>query len=362
MTRYHRINAISALLLCCYFVVNIAAQIGIPEEVQKAQTLIQAKDYDGAIKILEDFTQKNPNRMGALSVLGTAYQGKGEYDKAIATFEKVRQFPPLRPSAIYHIATIYVLENNKESAFKYLQFLRDSGAFDMTLILTDPNMKPLKDDSRFERLIPKRDEFANPFVENVKIIREWDGEQKGSQFGWIARRIGDVDGDGAIDFVTSAPTYSVNGQPAGKIYVYSSKSGKLLWSQTGQGSDNLGIGVECAGDTNGDGIPDVVASAPGSGRAYVYSGKDGRGLLTLSSKDTAGEAFGRHVATAGDINGDGRDDVIIGAPGSNPQKPGHAYIYSGKDGGLLLALQGENAGDGFGSSVAGYKNGKHSFV
>ena len=51
--------------------------------------------------------------------------------------------------------------------------------------------------------------------------------------------------------MTSAPTFQVNGQPAGKVYVYSSKTGKLLWSQTGQGSDMLGIGIEGAGDTNG---------------------------------------------------------------------------------------------------------------
>src|SRR5207253_55791 len=118
-------------------------------------------------------------------------------------------------------------------------------------------------DPRFARLMPKPEDFANPFVEKVKIIHEWVGETKGDQFGWIARNIGDVDGDKVNDLTTSAPTYQVNGQPAGRVYVYSGKSGKLLWTQTGQPGDRLGIGIEGAGDTNHDGIPDVIAAAPG---------------------------------------------------------------------------------------------------
>ena len=51
-------------------------------------------------------------------------------------------------------------------------------------------------DPRFEALLPKPEDFANPFVEDVKVMREWDGEAANDQFGWIARNVGDVDGDG----------------------------------------------------------------------------------------------------------------------------------------------------------------------
>jgi hypothetical protein len=113
----------------------------------------------------------------------------------------------------------------------------------------------------------------------------------------------------------------------------------------------LGIGVEAAGDVNGDKIPDVIAGAPGSGFAYVYSGKDGA-LLHKLGKGDANENFGRHTAGIGDVNGDKHDDVLVGAPGGS-KDPGRAYVFSGKDGALLLTLTGEAAGDAYGSTVGG---------
>jgi hypothetical protein len=204
-------------------------------------------------------------------------------------------------------------------------------------------------------LLPERKDFDNPFVERVKIIREWDGESSGDQFGWIARNIGDVDGDGVPDVVTSAPTLTGSGAKAGRVYVYSTKANKLLWTASGHAGDELGTGLEAVGDTNGDGIPDVIASAPGGGYAKVYSGRDGRVLLTLKAEKISDE-FGRHASGAGDVNHDGFADVIVGAPGNGAAgaKAGRAYVYSGKDGRVLLTLTGERPGDEFGSAVSGY--------
>ena len=105
----------------------------------------------------------------------------------------------------------------------------------------------------------------------------------------------------ATSTATACPTSSRPRRPrrsaaptAGRVYVYSTKSGRLLWSVDGKPGDQLGTGVEAAGDTNHDGVPDVIASAPGAGKAYVYSGKDGRVLLTFTAEKTS-DSFGQHV-------------------------------------------------------------------
>jgi hypothetical protein len=349
--------ALRLLLLSLLIVQSVAAQF--PEEVRKAQALIQAKDYAAAIPILEEFTKKHPQRVGPLNILAGAYLASGDLDKALAAYKTLESARPLQTQAWFGIASIHARRKENDAAFSYLQKLRDSGSFDFDQLQTDEHFAAIRQDPRFGKLTPKKSDFARPFVETVKVLYELEGQTKGEQFGWVARRIGDVDKDGVHDFTTSSPTYGANGSSAGRIFVYSGKRGKLLWQYTGQPNEQVGITVEAAGDTNADGTPDVIAGAPGSGYAYVLSGKDGAVLLKLGRGD-ATESFG-HVATAGDQNGDKHADVIVGASAANGGA-GRAFIYSGKDGAVLLTLEGEKANDGFGNTVAGPIDGKHPFV
>lgn len=355
------LKSLSLLPLClAASILTLAQPTTTPPEVTRANQQFQARDYDGTIKTLEDYIQRNPTAQVGWMLLGNAYRQKGNLDKALEMQLKAASIRTTRWQGTFNAAAIYALKHEPDKAFEQLTALRNGGNFDMDLVQSNADMASLRVDPRFATLMPKPADFANPFVEKVKVIHEWVGENKNDQFGWIARSIGDVDGDKIKDVVTSAPTVQVNNQPAGRVYVYSGKSGKLLWTQTGQAGENVGQVVQGAGDVNGDHVPDVITCSPNSRKAYVYSGKDGKVLLTLTSQNTA-EAFASTVNQAGDQNGDGHSDVLVGAPG-NAQTVGKAYLYSGKDGSLLLTLQGERAGDGFGGTVAGLRKGNQALL
>jgi Tetratricopeptide repeat/FG-GAP-like repeat/FG-GAP repeat len=375
-------------LIVLFVVLSAAQQPAPPPGLPQAMARLQAQDPAGALAIAEQVVAREPSNARAWRVLGIAAKGTKDLDRALAAFQKSVEIEPANPAGFYNTGCIYALKSDRDSAFESLGKAKATRKIDMTQIQTDPDLASLRDDPRFTALLPTAADFAAPFVEDVKILREWDGEAVNDQFGWIARPIGDVDRDGITDIVTSAPGTAGPGTQgpgtqgpgtqgpgtqgpgtqgpgtaAGHIYVYSTKTGKLLWKADGTGNDQLGTGVEGAGDTNKDGIPDVIASAPGSGHAYVYSGRDGHVLFTMTAEKTS-DNFGAHASGAGDVNGDGHDDVIVGAPlnGANGAGAGRAYVYSGKDGKLLLTLTGEHAGDGFGAAVAGGKRGRRVFL
>lgn len=313
---------------------------------------LQSNDFAGAASMLETITKREPSNGRAWRNLGLANERLKRPAQAINAYQHALDVQPSIASPMLNIGLLYASMNDADHAFEWLEKSKATHKIDMAQLEVAVELKSLRADPRFPPLLPKPSDFEHPFVEPVTILREWDGESSNDQFGWIARNIGDVDGDGIRDFVTSAPTKNIGGANAGRVYVYSSKSGKLLWSVDGHPGDRLGSGIEAAGNANHDGTPDVIASAPGAGTSYIYSGRDGRILVTMTAEAQA-DRFGQHVAGAGDVNHDGFDDVIVGAPGHDQNK-GAAYVYSGHDGKLLLKLTGQRPGDSFGSAVAGF--------
>jgi hypothetical protein len=350
--------------MLCLLVSAMLAQSALASpakpDLASAMASFQAGDLAGAKTNLDGLLKLEPANTMAMRVLGTVCVKLKDTECAESAYRKVLELDANLPQALFGLGVVFAMRKDEDQAFAWLAKTKATRRFDMTNMQNDENLASLRSDPRYAALLPKAADFADPFVEPVKIIREWDGESANDQFGWIARKLGDVDGDGAVDFVTSAPGHGGN---AGRVSAYSSRSGKLLWSVDGKAGEQLGTGVESVGDTDGDGVADAGAGAPGSGKAYVYSGKDGHVLLTFHAEDPK-DQFGQHIATAGDVNKDGHADIIVGAPANNAggKGAGRAYVYSGKDGSLLQTLTGERAGDAFGSTVGGYADPKHPFI
>ena len=326
-----------------------------PASVPAAQALAARGDNAGARAMLEQLVAREPKNFQAWSMLGGACRRLNDNECALNSFTRALEIRAGDPQTLVNIGITHAARGDAEAALGWLGKARATRRVDMTQLQGNAAVASLIADPRFAALMPTADDFKDPFVEPTKIIHEFRGEAANDQFGWIARAIGDVDGDRVPDFVTSAPSKALGGGPAGRVYVYSSKRGALLWTADGKPGDRFGSGIEAAGDVNGDGAGDVIASAPFAGYAKILSGRDGAVLHTLKG-DSPSEAFGMHVSGMADVNGDRVPDVIVGAPG-NPRAPGafpgRAYIFSGKDGARLFVLNGERAADQFGAAVTG---------
>ncbi len=324
--------------------------------MRMAQNLINQNNFPEAENVLKKATTMFADKPGPWFLLGYAQHGQQKYEEALESYEKAKEFPTVKATSLYNIACIYSLQEKTDDAFEMLDKAIAAGFNDFNQLKIDTDFNNIKNDPRFQNYQPSWLSSDQLFVESSRVIQNLSGENAGDQFGWTARRVGDVDGDGAIDFVTTAPTFQ-NG--AGKIYIYSSKSGKLLFEVTGKAGDRLGNSAVGVGDVNRDGIADVIAGAPnakGVGAAFVYSGKDASVIHSISGSTRAGQ-FGYEVSEMGDVDGDDIPDFLVGemAGDGKAQKSGRVVVYSGKSAEPIFELGGERAGDGYGNAAAAAK-------
>jgi len=222
--------------------------------------------------------------------------------------------------------------------------------------------------------------FIDASAADVKII----GEDANDYFGYSASAAGDVNNDGIDDVIVASRNEDAGGNAAGAAYIIfgstslpalldaSNANVKLIGEDA---NDNFGHNVSGAGDVNNDGFDDVIVGAyaedaggAAAGAAYVFFGSESLGATIDASVanvkligEDAGDGFGVSVAGDGDVNGDGIDDVIVGAYAEDAggSRAGAAYIFFGSTAlsssidasAAHVKLIGEDAGDYFGSFV-----------
>ncbi|SFF14555.1 integrin alpha [Nitrosomonas sp. Nm166] len=194
-----------------------------------------------------------------------------------------------------------------------------------------------------------------------------DGVAAGDFSGGSVSSAGDVNGDGFADLIVSSSGADPNGSNSGSSYVVfgrasgfaatlnlSGLDGSNGFRMDGVGADDRSGGsVSSSGDVNGDGFDDVIIGASGS--SYVVFGKAAGFSATINLSNIDGsngfrlDAAGLSVSNAGDVNSDGFDDVIIVTPDADPngERSGSSYVVFGKDSGFtatmdLSSLDGSN--------------------
>ena len=233
-----------------------------------------------------------------------------------------------------------------------------------------------------------------------------EGQEPDSEyFGAALAGLGDVTGDGVPDLAVGAPGYRGSTTLCGAVFIVSGATGaqvRTLFPPEPNGcstSGNVGDFVLSVGDLDGDGTPDVGASELGRGQflLHVFSGANGAlvrelpasyspigvsdltgdGLPEIAASAGGGYAVydptsGEEIytatlptgpvgfyalAAAGDLSGDGRTEVVAGAPFANPTGPGTwagaAYVFSGADGALVRELEAPAGQERFGGCAAG---------
>jgi hypothetical protein len=181
------------------------------------------------------------------------------------------------------------------------------------------------------------------------------GGTAGAHFGATLSAAGDVAGDGYADVIVAAPDAPASGP---RVFLFRGSRTGLETTAAASLTAAAGVAVASVGDVNGDGFGDIVVSSSGARQARIFLGAAaglGQQPAATLTAPPASDEYGAAVDGAGDVDGDGYDDVIVGAPAADS---GRAYVYFGGAAGVdtangLVFVGPGQVGGRFGHAVAG---------
>ncbi len=220
----------------------------------------------------------------------------------------------------------------------------------MTLITTSASLHR----SRYNSLVLVSVVAASLYLAQAACAQVYSvtGSAANAHLGYRVTNVGDVDGDSFDD--VAVPNYYFNGTNyCSQVKVLSGVSGSVLYTVSGSGSSiAFGISIARLPDVNGDSVPDLIIGSTGDsaggtgGYVKIVSGANGNTISTINNPDsTLGNLFGQSVSAAGDVNGDGVQDYLVGAPGAATTSEnscgctscsGTVYVISGASGHSVL--------------------------
>lgn len=186
---------------------------------------------------------------------------------------------------------------------------------------------------------------------DFSLVADTHNAQLGSAFA----SLGDLDGDGITDLAVADQSARVDDHlSSGLVYVISGADGTILRIHEGTPAPSQLFGFALASlDADGDGLPDLAVGATGhdggAGAVWIYSGSDGSVLATTTGASAS--RYGSALANAGDQDGDGGDDLFVGAPFEAGNR-GAVHVQSGSDGSVIRSHPADTSFSGFGSKVA----------
>lgn len=321
--------------------------------------------YSGATgALLHQFDGTAPNQW-----FGQSVAGAGDVD-ADGFGDLIIGSPVASPNGVTQSGSMHVYSGSSGALLYQVDGAQQNGHFGFAV----SSAADFNQDGYDDFLIGAPDETHQNFASGgaVYVYSGIDGSLLGQvtgadhheDFGYAVSLAGDCNGDGLMDFAVGAPGAHQSSwlyDPNGAAYVHAGGTGARILSVVGSSEDQMGRAVAAAGDVNNDGYDDIVVGAPDGhwyntswipAYAIVYSGRNGQ---QLHRWPVYSDFHGYSVAGVGDINADGHDDVLVGTPGADlgwTTDCGTANVYSGASGSVLLQFEGEH-GDQLGFAVAG---------